>query len=54
LVNAFLAAKDERPVTMAHHFQATRREYQKMGKTLSESELDGVKQEPRGIARLAR
>ena len=37
---------------MAHLFQATRREYQKMGKTLSESELNGVKQEPRGVARL--
>ncbi len=54
LASAFLAAEDERPVTMAHLFQATRREHQKMGKTLSESELDGVRQEPREVARLAR
>jgi hypothetical protein len=39
---------------MAHLLQATRREYQKMGQTLSEFELDGVKQKPRGVARLAR
>jgi ATP-dependent 26S proteasome regulatory subunit len=54
LASAFLAAEHERPVTMAHLFQATRRVYQKMGKTLSESELNGVIQEPRGVARRAR
>ena len=36
LASAFLAAEDEKPVAMAHLFQATRREHQKMGKTLSE------------------
>jgi AAA+ superfamily predicted ATPase len=41
LASAFLAAEDEKPVTMAHLFQATRREHQKMGKTLSEGELNG-------------
>jgi AAA+ superfamily predicted ATPase len=46
LASAFLAAEDEKPVAMAHLFQATRREHQKMGKTLSESELDGFEQEP--------
>jgi hypothetical protein len=54
LAAAFLAADDGGRVTMAHLLQTTRREYQKMGKTLSESQLDGVKQEPRGAARLAR
>ena len=54
LARAFLAPEDEGPVTMVHLFQATRREYQKMGKTLPESEIDGVKQELRGVARLAR
>jgi SpoVK/Ycf46/Vps4 family AAA+-type ATPase len=54
LASAFLAAEDKRPVTMAHLFQATRREHQKMGKVLSETELDGVQQEPPGVARLAR
>jgi SpoVK/Ycf46/Vps4 family AAA+-type ATPase len=41
LASAFLAAEDEKPVTMAHLFQATRREHQKMGKTLSEGEPNG-------------
>ena len=54
LASAFLAAEEESPVAMAHLFQATRREHQKMGKTLSEPEFDGVRQEPREIARLAR
>jgi ATP-dependent 26S proteasome regulatory subunit len=53
LASAFLAAEDERRVTMADLLQAIRCEHQKMGKTLSESELKGVKQEPRGIDRLA-
>jgi hypothetical protein len=35
----FLAAEDRCPVTMAHLFLALRREYQKMGKQLSEREL---------------
>jgi hypothetical protein len=39
---------------MAQLFQARQRDYQKMGKTLSESELNGVKQELREVARLAR
>ena len=38
---SFLAAADGDLVTMAHVLQATRREYQKMGKTLSQAELYG-------------
>jgi len=36
---AFLAAKDGRMVTMQHLLRATRREFQKMGKLVSESEF---------------
>ena len=54
LASAFLTAEDERLATMTRLFQARRREYQKMEETLSESELNGIKQEPRGEARLAR
>jgi SpoVK/Ycf46/Vps4 family AAA+-type ATPase len=39
LAAAFLAAEDGGLVTMAHLLQATRREYQKMGKVLSDTEL---------------
>lgn len=39
LAAAFLAADDGGVVTMAHLVRATRREYQKMGKVLSEAEL---------------
>jgi SpoVK/Ycf46/Vps4 family AAA+-type ATPase len=39
LAAAFLAAEGGPTVTMAHLLQATRREYQKMGKVLSEAEL---------------
>jgi SpoVK/Ycf46/Vps4 family AAA+-type ATPase len=39
LAAAFLAAADGGPVTMAHLIQATRREYQKMGKPLGTAEL---------------
>jgi ATPase family associated with various cellular activities (AAA) len=42
LAAAFLAAEDGSQVTMAHLRQATRREYQKMGKTLTETELNGI------------
>ena len=38
---AFLASADGGQVTMAHLFHATRREYQKLGKHLSELELYG-------------
>jgi SpoVK/Ycf46/Vps4 family AAA+-type ATPase len=41
LAGAFLAAGDGGTVRMAHLIQATRREYQKMGKTLSDAELRG-------------
>lgn len=41
LASAFLAAHDGEVVTMAHMLHATRREYQKMGKTLTETELNG-------------
>jgi len=39
LAAAFLAASDGGVVTMAHVLHATRREYQKMGKTLTDAEL---------------
>jgi AAA+ superfamily predicted ATPase len=40
LAAAFLAAEDSGRVTMAHLLQATRREYQKLGKVLSDTELN--------------
>jgi SpoVK/Ycf46/Vps4 family AAA+-type ATPase len=43
LAGAFLAAEDGGTVTMSHLLQATRREYQKMGKVLSAEELDGAR-----------
>jgi SpoVK/Ycf46/Vps4 family AAA+-type ATPase len=39
LAAAFLSAEEGTPVTMAHLIQATRREYQKLGKALGELEL---------------
>lgn len=39
LAAAFLAAETGGPVTMAHVIHATRREYQKLGKQISEAEL---------------
>jgi hypothetical protein len=39
LAAAFLAAEDGSLITMAHLLQAIRREYQKMGKSLSDAEL---------------
>ena len=42
LAAAFLAAEDGGVVTMTHLRHATKREYQKMGKALSEMELNGV------------
>jgi SpoVK/Ycf46/Vps4 family AAA+-type ATPase len=53
LASAFLAAEDETPVTMAHLLQATRREHQKIGKTLSTAEFDALEQESQGVVRLA-
>jgi AAA+ superfamily predicted ATPase len=41
LAGSFLAAENGGSVTMVHLLQATRREYQKMGKVLSEAELEG-------------
>jgi hypothetical protein len=41
LAAAFLAANDGGVVTMAHLFRATEREYQKMGKAMSEADLCG-------------
>jgi SpoVK/Ycf46/Vps4 family AAA+-type ATPase len=41
LAAAFLAAEDGQVVSRAHLRQATRREYQKLGKTLTEDELAG-------------
>ena len=39
LASAYLAAEDNSVVTMAHLIHATRREFQKMGKTLSSEEV---------------
>jgi AAA+ superfamily predicted ATPase len=41
LAAAFLAASDGGAVTMAHLFHATQREYEKMGKSLTDTELYG-------------
>jgi ATP-dependent 26S proteasome regulatory subunit len=41
LAAAFLASADGGRVTMEHLFHATQREYQKLGKVLSEAELYG-------------
>jgi SpoVK/Ycf46/Vps4 family AAA+-type ATPase len=38
---AYLAATENVPIGMAHLLRATRREYQKMGKVLSEADLNG-------------
>jgi ATP-dependent 26S proteasome regulatory subunit len=43
LAASFLAAEDGNVVTMTHLRQATRREYQKLGKTLTDPELPGEK-----------
>jgi SpoVK/Ycf46/Vps4 family AAA+-type ATPase len=40
LAAAFLAAAEDSSVTMSHLLKATRREYQKLGKQLSEAELN--------------
>ncbi len=42
LAAAFLAVEEESAIAMYHLLQATRREYQKMGKNLSEVELKGI------------
>ena len=42
LAATFLAAEDDCPVGMSHLFRATQREFQKLGKALSESELYGT------------
>jgi AAA+ superfamily predicted ATPase len=53
LAAAFLAAEQSSVVTMAHILHATRREYQKMGKALSEIELNGNKGPLQLAAKLA-
>jgi AAA+ superfamily predicted ATPase len=45
LAAAFLAAEDGGLVTMAHLLRATRREYQKLGKVLSDTEINGAQGE---------
>jgi hypothetical protein len=45
LAAAFLAAEDGDSVTMRRLLQATRREYQKLGKPLSAAELGAFAQE---------
>jgi SpoVK/Ycf46/Vps4 family AAA+-type ATPase len=42
LAATFLAAEEDCPVGMSHLFHATQREYQKLGKALSEFELYGA------------
>lgn len=42
LAAAFLAAEDNNPVTMRHLLQATRREYQKLGKSLGTVDLTPI------------
>ena len=54
LAAAFLAAEDGGAVTMAHLLHATRREYQKMGKVLSEAELNGHHSDTQSVARSVR
>ncbi|WP_152609880.1 hypothetical protein [Geobacter sp. OR-1] len=41
LAAAFLAAGDGGPVAMRHLMQATRREYQKIGKIVGDDDFDG-------------
>jgi SpoVK/Ycf46/Vps4 family AAA+-type ATPase len=53
LASAFLAAEDGALVTMAHLGRATRREHQKMGKTVPENESH-VPEQQRAVAALAR
>jgi winged helix domain-containing protein/ATPase family protein associated with various cellular activities (AAA) len=48
LAAAFLAASDGGVVTMTHLFRATEREYQKMGKAMSEAELCSAYEEEKG------
>lgn len=48
LAAAFLAASDGGLITIAHLFRATRREYQKMGKAFSETELCNAYEEETG------
>lgn len=48
LAAAFLAAETGEPVRMAHLLHATRRELEKSGKMLSESELNGFGHQPAG------
>jgi AAA+ superfamily predicted ATPase len=45
LASAFLAASDGTDVTMAHVLRAVRREYEKIGKMLSDDELHGASAE---------
>jgi hypothetical protein len=40
LAAAFLAADEDTPVNMSHLYRAARREYQKMGKAISLSEIE--------------
>ena len=44
LAAAFLAAAESRPVHMSDILHATRREYEKVGKVLSSSEIEAVVQ----------
>ena len=51
LAAAFFAASDGGVITMAHLFHATQREYEKMGKALSEAELYGGYEREKDIRR---
>lgn len=45
LAAAFLAAEDGAEVRMCHLLQATRREFQKLGKVLTDAELQPVQKD---------
>jgi Winged helix domain, variant/ATPase family associated with various cellular activities (AAA) len=51
LASAYLAAEENSAVTMSHLIHATRREFQKMGKTLSKEELRSGCCDGDGVAR---
>jgi SpoVK/Ycf46/Vps4 family AAA+-type ATPase len=53
LAAAFLATEETGMVTKANLLQATRREYQKMGKVLSEDELNDVCHTPPAVVKVA-
>ena len=53
LAASFLAAEENGMVTTANLLQATRREYQKMGKVLSKEEFNDFHRAPQAVAKVA-